>query len=251
MQQQRKPCQGLRNIIRFNWHFYVIAGVVLSMFFWINLYLPLAWQWWVMLLGLATLGSLVSSLLVSWYVYDYSNLYKLLWLPNCNHKQLLNIHAGFDEISSILQQRHPDCQLFIADFYNPQKHTELSIKRARKAYPPQPRTIGVDTSQLPFDTHSFDYILAFLAAHEIRNATERVEFFQELHRILKPHGQLIITEHLRNFPNFLAYTVGFFHFQTKGTWFKTFSQAYFRVKQVHYTTPFVYTFILEKNGHTS
>ena len=42
--------------------------------------------------------------------------------------------------------------------------------------------------------------------------TERTLFFKELHRILKREGELVIVEHLRDLPNFLAYTIGFFHY---------------------------------------
>ena len=109
----------------------------------------------------------------------------------------------------------------ICDFYNPLKHTEISIKRARKAFPPNSHTVQVSTDRLPFKDHTFDYALAILSAHEIRDERERVLFFSELSRVTKPTGLIFVTEHLRDFNNFIAYSLGFFHFHSKTSWLTT------------------------------
>ncbi len=41
---------------------------------------------------------------------------------------------------------------------------------------------------------------------------KELSFFNELNRVLKPNGQIVVTEHLRDLNNFLAYNIGFFHF---------------------------------------
>jgi hypothetical protein len=64
-------------------------------------------------------------------------------------------------------------------------------------------------------------------------------------RVLKLNGKIIVTEHLRDFPNFLAYTIGFFHFHSKKTWKKTFQEADLKVSEEIKITPFLTTFILE------
>lgn len=250
MEVKRKPFQGVLNIIRFNWHFYLIAGIILTT---IILFKPL-WPYqfeiishWLILLAILTM---VISLLISYYVYDHSDLYQLKWLPKAHMPRILNINAGFDEMSLIIKNKLPDCDLTNGDFYNPQKHTEISIKRARKAYPPNENTIQVATDRLPFSDDSFDYTLAFLSAHEIRDQQERIEFFKELNRVTKSAGQLFVTEHLRDLNNFLAYNIGFFHFHSRSTWLNTFAQANLVVVRVEKTTPFISTFILEKNGDT-
>lgn len=92
------------------------------------------------------------------------------------------------------------------------KHTEVSIKRARKVYPPFSNTTSVQTNYLPFADETFDLTVAILSAHEIRNEEERILFFKELNRITESSGEIIITEHLRDFNNFMAYTIGFFTF---------------------------------------
>lgn len=246
----RKPLQGLRNIIRFNWHFYALAfGLALAVgAAALGLPVPLRYYGWTGL-GLLLTPVLVS-LAVSAYVYDGAGLYELGWLPAhvapAPGARLLTISAGFDEITPLLAQTWPDEQLLAVDFYDPARHTEVSIKRARRAYPPVPDTLRVSTHALPLPSHSIDYALAFLAAHEVRDAAERAVFFQELTRVLKPAGELIVVEHLRDAANFLAYTIGFFHFHSRRAWLATFRAAGLRVAQEVKITPFLTAFILRK-----
>ena len=61
----------------------------------------------------------------------------------------------------------------------------------------------------------------------------------------------IVTEHLRNTINFLAYNIGFFHFHAKATWLKTFESAGFRVTEEIKISAFITTFTLDKNGTAS
>lgn len=198
-------------------------------------------------IAVATLTLLIS-LFVSFYIYDLSDLYQLTWIENADNKKLLNINAGFDETSKIIINKFPKTDLTICDFYNPYKHTEISIKRARKAYPPNPKTISVTTDKLPFSENAFDKSFAILSAHEIRNENERVQFFKELNRITK--GQIFVTEHLRDFNNFMAYTIGVFHFHSRESWLRIFKQADLTVTKEIKTTPFITTFVLDKNGNT-
>lgn len=248
MEVKRKPIQGVSNIIRFNWHFYLMAFVVFVVLFLFKNQFSEQVQT-LLNVGIAVaILTLIISLLVSYYVYDLSDLYQLKWIENANGKKLLNINAGFDETSEIIINKFPQTDLTICDFYNPKKHTEVSIKRARRAYPPNPKTISVTTNKLPFSENTFDKSLANLSAHEIRNENERVQFFKELNKVTK--GQIFVTEHLRDFNNFMAYTIGVFHFHSRQSWLQTFMQADLTVTKEIKTTPFITTFVLEKNGNT-
>ncbi|AQX13012.1 methyltransferase [Elizabethkingia meningoseptica] len=250
MEIKRKPFQGVFNIIRFNWHFYVIAFAVIFLSFLINPFLPSGLQLLIKIgAGIATFSILIS-LLISFYIYDRSDLYQLKWIQKANQQTLLNINAGFDETSEMIKNKFPGTELSVCDFYNPETHTEVSIRRARKAYPPYPGTITVKTDYLPFQNNQFNTIAGILSVHEIRNEKERVVFFRELHRILKQDGEILITEHLRNTNNFLAYTIGFFHFHSEKTWISTFQKSGFKIKEKFRSTPFITTFILEKNGNS-
>ena len=194
------------------------------------------------------------SLTVSFFIYDISNLYKLTWLEKLQFNKedkIVNVNAGFDETSNLLKNKFVNSDLAVFDFYNPTKHTEISIKRARKAYPPYPNTQHTTTTHLALQNNSADKIFVIFAAHEIRNCDERISFFKELHRVLSSAGHIIVTEHLRDRANFFAYNIGFFHFYSKATWLKTFQNAGLRVTSEIKITPFITTFILDKNGITS
>lgn len=250
MDIKRKTFQGVFNIIRFNWHFYLIAGLALIFLGIINPYLTSSFQLIIFWFSLLAILAISVSLIISYLIYDCSDLYQLKWLAHADDKTVLNINAGFDETSDLIKSKFPKCNLTICDFYNAEKHTEISIRRARKTYPPVENTIQVSTDKLPFPNHTFDYALAVLSAHEIRDEHERIGFFKELNRVTKTTGRIFVTEHLRDLNNFMAYTIGFFHFHSKSSWRQTFEQANLKIIQEVKSTPFITTFILEKNGDT-
>ncbi len=253
MESLRKPFQGVTNIIRFNWHFYIMSVGLVLLLLLSNIYINSQFRVYANLLCILVAVPTVISLLVSAYVYDFSNLYSLDWLHNLGIEQTgthVNINAGFDEMSVLLASKYPNATLVVYDFYDSEKHTEVSIERARKAYPPHAGTIKISTSSLPLSDNSVDTIFLIFAAHEIRNDEERVVFYKELKRYLKPSGKIIVTEHLRDWPNFLAYNIGFFHFLSKKSWFKTFANAGLVLVAENKITPFISTFILTKNGTT-
>lgn len=247
----RKPFQGVLNIVQFNWPFYIVFLILFILMIAMINELQDSYQIYGYLLCMGGLAVFFISLLISWYVYDWSNLYDLQWADELNilpSNRLVNIHAGFDETSVLLKAKFPISTLLVFDFYDPLKHTEASIKRARKAYPPFPGTQSIQTIHVPLENQSIDHLFIILAAHEIRNHDERVLFFKELNRILKPTGKIVVIEHLRDVANFAAYTIGFFHFHSKAIWRKTYQEAGLKLKQEKKITPFISIFILQKNG---
>ena len=192
--------------------------------------------------------STIISLIASMYVYDLSDLYKLNWInEDRTATHIVNINAGFDETSILLKNKFNNANLVVMDFYDPVLHTEVSIRRARKAYPPYPETRLIKTSELNLENNSADKIFVILAAHEIRDKVEREIFFKQLNSALKLEGEVYVTEHLRDFFNFFAYNIGFFHFFSHSTWMKLFKASGFNIKKEIKITPFISTFILSKN----
>lgn len=251
MDTLRKPLQGIRNIMRFNSHFYIAALLLISLGIGISFLVPASYQRWVSFFLFIVVAPMIASLLVSWYVYDVFPLYQLAWIQkNDTTLNIVNIHSGLDESSSLIKQKFPNSNIIIMDFYNPEKHTEVSIKRARKYYPPQPGTINITTATIPLAPNSVDKIFLILSAHEIRQADERISFFEELKRVLHPEGSIYVMEHLRNFENFMAYTIGFLHFHSRQTWLTTFAGAGLVVAATQKQTPFITVFELKNNGIT-
>lgn len=250
MAAKRTRFQCLSNIIRFNWHFYLIAGSLIVVVTTFSEILPSQIQGFFFWLAVFSGFSILFSLFISHYIYDRSDLYNLPWFDDTGYYRILNINAGFDETSDIIREKAPNGNLTICDFYDSGKHTEVSIKRARKAFPPDPRTIKVETERLPFGNNSFDIILLTLSAHEIRDERERDKFFQEINRITDSNCRIYVTEHLRDIFNFAAYSIGFFHFFSRNQWLNCFAGANLKVIREQKTTSFITTFILGKDGHS-
>lgn len=244
----RKLFQGVFNIVRFNWHFYVIAFSLVSVFLFLALRINFLtiWLLWISILITITV---VMSLFVSFYIYDYSGFYSFHWLRPISAEKIVNIHAGFDETSAAIQSLFPNAELRIMDFYNPLKHTEISIERARKAFPSSPKTELIATDKIPLEENSVDIFFLIFAAHEIRSNEERLAFFKSLNMSIKPTGKIVVAEHMRDFANFLAYNIGFFHFLTLNTWRRNFRDAGLVIKSQSAFTPFVKIFELSRNGN--
>lgn len=254
MERIRSPFQGILNIFRFNWHFFAIAFAVLLFTFLLGPFMEEPYRRLSHIVLFMVSGQIVLSLLVSLYVYDISGLYRLKWLDtfvSIQNGKIVNIHAGFDETSALLKNKFPDCALEVFDFYDATKHTEVSIKRARKTYAAFPNTKSMNTSKVLFRDNEVDVVFLILSAHEIRSNAERNVFFTELKRVLKKTGKIIVTEHLRDGANFLAYNIGFFHFIPKKLWYKTFKHAKLTVLAEKKITPFITTFILQKHDTSS
>lgn len=250
----RKPYQGVFNIIRFNWHFYVIAGLFVITFFVAALLLESLMFWACIGVATGVITSTFTSLLVSYYVYDRSGLYEFDWLREMNNgeiQNIVNIHAGFDETSLLLKKKFSTASIHVFDFYDPTKHTEVSIERARKAYPSFEGTIKIATSKLPIPANSTDLIFNIFALHEVRDRKERIEFLKQQVTGLENDGRVVVTEHLRDFPNFFAYNIGFFHFFSEREWINSFLGAGLQLERKFNITPFITVFILKKaNGNT-
>lgn len=246
MELKRRKFQGVLNILSFNRHFYVIGILV-----WIALILiiyllefPSIWYW---IISIAFTYGLLMPLVISAYVYDFSGYYNFNWLKKLSldkskPKQIVNINAGFDETSFILKDKFPDADLKVFDFYDQKKHTEPAIIRARKVSLVYPNTKDIKSNKIPLEDNSTDLVFLLSAAHEIREEKERVAFLKECNRICKPNGKIITVEHLRDIPNFFAFSVGFTHFFSRKTWKQAFTNAGLLSFKERKFTPFMSIF---------
>lgn len=246
MEIKRRPFQGVLNILSFNRHFYVIGLGVLALI--ITSHVLFEWSdilFWLVIASF--LYGLIMPLIVSAYVYDFSGYYDFHWmksysLTDSSTNQILNINAGFDETSFIIKNNFPQSDLKVFDFYNAKQHTEPAIIRARKVSLVYPNTQQIKSNSIPLNDKSVDVIFLLSAAHEIRSHEEKVQFLKECHRLCKPNAKVVMVEHLRDFPNFLAFSVGFTHFFSRNAWKKAFTDAGFSSFQETKFTPFMSIF---------
>jgi SAM-dependent methyltransferase len=244
---------GVVKIIRFNLRFYVgsalgLTGVLLLL----TSHRVSPWLKAAALIGaLATLFWTVSSILVSWYVYDHVGVTRWDWmkayLPFVPLRWV-NIHAGLDEATNCLQRLFPGTVGVVVDIYDSEKMTEPSIARARRMYPArEPFQIG-QADALPLPNMDQDAVFLLFAAHEVRAADGRTQLLRETGRVLKAGGHVVLVEHLRDFANFLAFGPGFLHFHSASSWLRSLQEAGLEVEKRARITPFVHCFILRKAG---
>ncbi len=246
MEINRKKFQGVLNILSFNRHFYMYGLCVLCL---ITIsYFMFQWStnlFWIIVTAFGY--GLLMPLFISAYVYDFSGYYNFNWLKkidlyNSKPKQIININAGFDETSYMLKNHFPESNLKVFDFYNAQQHTEKAIIRARKVSLVYPNTEQIKFNIIPLKDNSVDIIFLLSAVHEIRSLQEKIEFLKECHRLCKPNGTVIMVEHLRDLPNFLAFSIGFTHFFSRKTWKKAYKSAGFLIFNETKFTPFMSVF---------
>ena len=250
---------GVRQIVRFNWPFYLLAGAAL-------LIAPLAIARLTLpdpirlglyaITGLAGLW-IATSLVASWIVYDRSPLMRWDWLPRAlgfTPGAWINIHSGLDESTPAVRALFGAEHGRVFDMFDPAQMTERSIVRARRRSrrergqggpaegPPQ----VVDFRHLPLATGTIEAALLLLSAHELRTDQARMALFTELRRVLGPGGRVVVAEHLRNAANFLAFGPGALHFHSRRTWTRCFSRTRFDIHAEFPITPFVRVFVLRR-----
>jgi hypothetical protein len=227
--------QGVLQIVRFNWPFYAYALAVAVGLLGIYPLLPPLLQT-VALAGLGLgLVSIILSLVGSWYAYDYSKVYDFSYLDltACSGRaRIANMHAGFDQSSASLARCLPEAELDVFDFYNPEKHTEGSIRRARASQEPAFPTIPIRDAHVPVGDDTYDAVFLIFAAHEMRQHAERIAFFRELRVVSKPDASVYVVEHLRDWRNALVYSFGCLHFHSASVWQDTFAQSGWRIVRI-------------------
>jgi SAM-dependent methyltransferase len=244
----RRPFQGMAEIVAFNWRLYamgiaafVVASLVLK-------YAALGGLWrMIAVLGMAaTIFWTASSLVASHWIYDRSALYKWTWLVGCFREPprcWVNIHVGLDESSRALHRLYPDSEMAVLDVFDPREMTEPSIAEARLRTKNAVQAKRADFRALPLEGKSMDAVFLIFAAHEIRSANSRTDFFGELERILKPGGRIVLVEQLRDWRNFAAFGPGYRHFQSRKAWLSAARESGLAEVREFRITPFVKVFV--------
>lgn len=226
---------GAWQIIRLNWPFYAVAGVVLIAWPLLHIHLLIGWLAWI-----ATLWWVLASIGVSHWIYDRSPIADLSWLDavlDTPPRRWINVHAGLDEHTTRLKDLLPASSGAALDIYDPQLMTEPAIQRARQqGVVPGARA---HHSALPLRDSSLDVVFLIFAAHELRTTSSRTALFSELARVTAPGGRVILIEHLRDAFNVAAFGPGAWHFLPHRDWLQSLSGARFRIDRELRITPFV------------
>ena len=240
-----------KNIIRFNWPYYAAAGLALAVVPSILAELPL--PAWMRIAGYASVvlmaAWLVTSIVVSWIVYDRSRLMDWDWVLQAlgfSPRSWITLHAGYDESSAALTRLFPDASGRVFDIYDAREMTEGSIAVARRRAHSGVPAEAADFRHLPLPRGTIDVAMLLLSAHELRSDESRSALFAELRRVLGPAGRVVVAEHLRDWANFLAFGPGFLHFHSRRVWLRSFSQHRFDVHREFSITPFVRIFVLRR-----
>lgn len=247
----RGKYQGMLQILRFNWRFYMGAVVVLALIaFGLNYATSPLWKMLAIVCLVPTAFWTLSSLLVSHWVYDRSSICKWTWLTGVlpiPPQNWANIHAGLDESSAALYHSFPGTKGTVLDIFDPVEMTEASIAEARRRPENPVPAVHADFRELTMSAGSLDAVFLIFAAHEIRQVDSRLIFFGELHRVLRRTGCVVMIEHLRDWKNFMAFGPGFMHFQSRQTWLHAAEKIGFKVKTEFGITPFVRIFVFQNN----
>ncbi|MEO6323363.1 MAG: class I SAM-dependent methyltransferase [Thermoanaerobaculia bacterium] len=253
---QRSPYEGALQILRFNWPWYGCAIAITAASL-LALWLVEPGPWIARpLLAAVVLADfwLVGSLVVSHLVYDRSAIASGAWLDGLLPQQavsLASFHAGLDEASGHIALRHPEARLRTFDFHDAAAMREPSIARARALQGGAGAALdspAISFTHIPLEPGALDAAFVVFAAHELRVDADRLVFFSELRRVLRPGGDLIVVEHLRDAWNFLAFGPGAFHFLPRSTWMSAFGRAGFHVRDERRITPFVALFHLRASS---
>jgi SAM-dependent methyltransferase len=245
----RRPWQGVLQILRFNWHSYGATAAVIGVALLSAPFLPRLFRAGLLIAIAPALFWLVSSLLVSHYVYDRFPLYDLNWIPSVLSRmprRWLNIHCGLDETSGLLAAIFPGAAFDVVDIYDAGVMTEASIRQARRMERGAIAATPAHFDDLPFHSSIFDTAFCIFAAHELRRDRQRATLFLEIARVLIPGGELVLMEHSRDWWNLLAFGPGFLHFFSQHAWRRTAAKAGFAIQTELSMTPFVHVYVLRR-----
>jgi hypothetical protein len=247
----RTQFQGVVQIVRFNWPFYLAATLVLSAGIWAVLILsmPLLVRA-ILSMGIAAAAFwVITSLGIAHYIYDRAGIYDPSWIQRAlstSPRRWASFHAGLDEFGPILRKAFSNNDGLIVDLFDPNEMTEPSIKRARRFANESSRSIHANFRALPMSDNELDAAFVFFSAHELRKPESQIKFLTELRRVISTSGEIILLEHLRDWPNFFAFGPGCFHFHSRQTWNRSIGSAGLFVVKELILTPFVHAFVLKR-----
>ena len=196
--------------------------------------------------------NMAMSLTAAYLLYDHSDLFQLKQWPleivGPGAKESLLVHASFDPISRKLEALFPAMALKIYNIFGNRHEKDRGVLVSNRVFPPHPRELTIDPTQLPEADASQDVIFGVTAIHELMTHDKRVRFFKEARRVLRDGGKLILIEQMRTPLNFLFFNIGAFHFLTPREWRLCIAEADLAVVEERQMTPFGDLWVIRKRG---
>ncbi len=233
---------GTINVIRFNWPKYLCAlAIPAAAAIASTAGAPGLISGILLAAGVPGLVWTVTSLVATWWVYDRRQVYQQLTHGLAEIGEWAIVHAGFDASDPALRAsigRPPAAVAHIALAPGP------SLRRARRLS--QHPAGCTPAASIPHTASSLDSIFLTFAAHEVRDLAGQRALFSDLRKALRPGGQLVITEHLRDLANFAVYGPGAMHFQPLATWQARAAEARLFIDSNTAITPFVHRIVCRR-----
>jgi SAM-dependent methyltransferase len=158
------------------------------------------------------------------------------------------IHAGFNDSGANLPLVLPGSHGDSLDIFDPIEMPEPSIARARHLTGVPVTSRAADWKALPVPDAACDAVFLLFSAHELRRRESRIHLFEEAARILRPGGEVILLEHLRDFSNFAAFGPGVLHFFSASSWHDVSRSAGFNIADESDINPFVRAFVFRRQS---
>lgn len=208
---------GVGRVVIFNWPKYASAGLALGVLIAMSASSRFDTGiigWFVVLGAIALVCGIAGSLLSTWWVYDYRapDLYKTVASKHAPGDGWIMVHAGLDESHGRLDAIIGSTQHNID--VGPTSNLSASLKRAH-------RWVGRSGKSwegaLDIKTDSVGLAVVLFGIHELSRPVAS-KLLAELRRVVRSGGEIVIVEHLRDLPNFLAFGPGMLHFGTRRRW---------------------------------
>jgi SAM-dependent methyltransferase len=233
---------GLLHVIRFNWPRYALVLLVVVAA--ASAPAPVPARYLLRCAAAVAAAWVAVGLLVTWWAYDHSPLYRWRWLlyllPPAPPARYAVVSTGLDEVSPALQHLFPHARPELLDLYDPRLTREGSVRRARALVPPPPGARPAHPDRLPVPDRALDAVFLVFAAHELRTPGPREALFAEIARTLRPGGRLLLVEHFRDAANIAAYGPGAWHFYPRREWLRLCRGASLTPVREVRMTPFIH-----------
>lgn len=239
-------------IAGYNWPLYAGAAVAIA----VGVLLaclpqaPAALRWVGAAGALVAVWGAVASFWAFHAMFDRSELLDGRWLADEVPQppgRWIQVNAGLEETTLPMADVFPAAEGKTLDLYNPAVMTEPAVTRARQ-HNAGVTAVAVTPESLPVEDGWADLVVVTLAAHEIRDASQRQRFFEELRRVVSPAGRVIVIEHLRDLPAALAFGPGIIHFFPRGEWLGLASHAGMELARERRMTPFIRVFVFRRSS---